>query len=186
MVKNLVVLAGVMLMCGCATNSTAYRYAENAQPITEKQAQYFISDINVKIDQVKSIAGYPNETELAQIFKTKLEDGLAKQNKLVAADSVDALGVAFDIRYKRVFSGEGFGMAGAVGRPVVAIESKILNDGKIIASYSQENVTTNHGLFGNFATIGKQLSQSAGPEEELKDIDILTQGMVDNLVNIGR
>ena len=134
----------VGLASGCATTST---------PSTKNNvsvAGVKLDSVSVNLNQKYDNPLFYSEADIEQYLNKCLTTELSKKGKY-QKDSNANLNVNVD--YKRVYTGEAFGMKKSVSRPTIAYSYKIVQDRKILQQKAEKDLVINAGLLGNVKTV---------------------------------
>lgn len=175
-----------LLIASCSSSPTKpngpfypYSSATVVQPYVGKKL-YKIGTVNVLLNQVVSNPTFPNQDALSQMFTEKLNRQLSVNN-LVGDGQSEVLTLDVDVRYKRIFAGEAFGMNKGFGGSTFSYSSNLLVNGTHLATNSMGEVRTQAGLVGNLMNIGKMMAQSASTQDEERQIDAYVNKIIDDL-----
>lgn len=184
MMRAVVVFLLAIGLFGCASSSKPYGryYQPVGKMVTSVPKQYRISDFNLTLQQKVVRPDFPDQKQLEGIVRERFVSALAAKN-LLAKDGVaaDVFDLNMDVTYQRVFFGEDFGGSKTIGRPFISISSQIKQGPDVVATYNLTRAVTNHGLVGNLISMGKHVTQTAGIEEENKDINALVAHLLTTL-----
>lgn len=187
MLRIIVIFAAMAGLFGCssapvkAPNPFAPYQLQNPEKATySAKKTYKIGTINVALDQMRVNEKFPDKKGLEQIFSAMLINKLENAGYLAAADS-PAIELNVDIKYKRVFFGEAFGLSKGFATSTFSYDSDLKCDEQICARYSSAELFANKGVFGNLLKVGKQLSMTGGPEDELSEIAMYVNEIMENL-----
>lgn len=141
---------------------------------------YRLGSVKVKLDQSKVNEKFPDEEGLQQIFTAMLTEKLERGGYL-APTGQEGIELNFDINYKRTYMGEAFGFSKGFAGSTFSYNSDLKCGEQVCASYTSPTLIVNGGLFGNLAKIGKQLSLTGSPEDELSEIAVYVNEMAANI-----
>lgn len=184
MMRSVFVLLLAIGLFGCA--GTQKQYGRYYQPVgkmvTSVPKQYRVSSFHVTLQQKVVRPDFPDQKQFEQIVRERFVSALVAKN-LLAKDGVaaDVFDLNMDVTYQRVFFGEDFGGSKTIGRPFISISSQIKQGPDVVATYNLTRSVTNHGMIGNLISMGKHVAQTAGLEEEDKDINALVAHLLTTL-----
>jgi hypothetical protein len=156
-----------------------YNSVASAQPYAAKKL-YKLGRVNVDLYQVVVNHTFPDQDALSQLFIEKLNRQLVANNLLADGQS-EALTLNLDVRYKRIFAGEAFGMNKGFGGSTFSYSADLLVNGASVATKNSAELRTQFGLVGNLMNLGKMMTQSATTQDEERQIDVYVNEIVSAL-----
>lgn len=148
--------------------------------IVNENTKYSIKNISVTITDNENVKGYPNSLELTQKFREKFKKDLEDRN-LLAKENEESVAVSLDITYKRVFS---FVVSKAAVRILIDYKFKLEKDGQVILDDKEYNMTPSYGVFGNLATIAKQITCTSSAKDEERDFNKVANNFAEEILNL--
>ncbi len=187
--KKLSLISLFILLCGCTSNYKYFSIKENIS--IPGGYKIYVGKVNVNLSEEKMSSGapskkYPDREELSKIFKDAIIYWL-KQEDLYSDDrnKPNVFEADFDINYVRVFmafTSDRYAASRLEGYKINVIK----NENLIATRNNKSRYTANHGLIGNLTKIGKTLSLSADQSDELKEINVFTNGIAKDLTQLGK
>lgn len=141
---------------------------------------YRLGTVKVTLDQMHVNERFPDAKGLEQIFSAMLTERLERVGAL-AAQGDEAIKLDLDIRYKRIFFGEAFGLSKGFASSTFSYNSDLTCGETTCASFRSYEYFANKGLAGNLLKIGKQLTMTGSPDDELSEIAIYADGVMENI-----
>ncbi|SFX66384.1 hypothetical protein [Marinospirillum alkaliphilum] len=178
------VFVAVLVVLLSACSSSPYKYYVEPTPIKKQSTLYKISDVNLSLTLGSGVIpeddSFSSEAELKEQFSGYLDSSL--ENKGIAGrEGTDYLEVVISIDYKRIFNHGGR----ALNKPQVSHEVTVFSEGKKLASFSKGPYTTRYGYFEDAAVNMKIATFSWGREDELRDVEMISRLIIDDLANMG-
>lgn len=187
MFRIFLVVMVVLGLAGCSSAPTKapnpfvpYSLQDPAKSSFTGKKLYKLGTVKVALDQMRVNERFPDSQGLEQIFAAMLTDKLESAGYLAAADQ-DGIGLDVDIKYKRIYFGEAFGLSKGFASSTFSYTSDLTCERNICASYHSPEYVANKGLAGNLLKIGKQLSMTGSPEDELSEIAIYVNEIMENI-----
>lgn len=187
--KKLSLISLFILLCGCTSNYKYFSLKENTS--IPDGYKIYVGKVDVNLSEEKMSSGasskkYPDQEELSKIFKDEIISWL-KQENLYSEDKnkPNVFEADFDINYVRVFMA--FTSDKYAASRLEGYKINVMKNESIIATRNNKSrYTANHGLVGNLTKIGKTLSLSADQSDELKEINVFTNGIAKDLTQLGK
>ncbi len=185
MKKRLSLLVGVLWLAGCA-GSSYYTYYVQPTPLVAEKSTYVLGDVDVHLTLGEgAIAGdrsFASEQELQQEFAEYLEHYL-KQSGYQAQDpkTADAV-INVKIGFKRTFNIGGH----ALNKPEVSHAVVLTKNGTKLVSFSQGPYHTQYSYFDDMAVNLEIASFNWDAEDEPRDVDLISQLLIDQIVKTGQ
>lgn len=181
MLKHSFVALLCTLIMACASGP-AYRDA-NGDAIRTGNVDYYLGSVSVAMQQNVQVERFPNIHELHIVFQRSLKKKLAEAGLLGEKSNDQTLGWSLLIDYRRLFETNDQETATGVLAPQYSYRGTIsrgsLNN--VLGSYIVQPTTLDKGALGSIAIMGGDYA-GADPDEELENIDALTEQMVDVLL----
>jgi hypothetical protein len=195
--KKLLTIISLIFITSCSSNS--FTYLQKPTSITKNQTKYYVADVDIKfVDGLyhkargevavfnlpksmhKDFSAYPNQEELSEIFKNAFEKKL-KEKEIYSDNKEDpnTLELSFKADYERL------GIAWsktAYNFFAISHEAIISKNKKEIARSKVSNYKAKRGSVSNLKSIFAQ----KGPEDEIEDINIVTESLVREISNLGK
>lgn len=179
-----IVVMMILAMTLSACSSSPYNYHVEPTPIKKQKTSYKIANVDVNLTLGHgAIAGddtFADKATLQKQFKQYLEAGLSEKG-LLAKNGQDALDVSVIIDYKRTFNSGGK----ALNKPQVSHRVVIHNDKDKLASFAKSRYTTKYAYFEDIAVSLEISAFSWNQEDEPRDIELISQMIVEDLINAG-
>ncbi|CZF87029.1 hypothetical protein [Grimontia marina] len=180
--KKVVTILLALFLSACA--SSPYQYYVNPTPIKKQQTAYKFDNIDVNLTlghgAIPGDEVFADEKELEKQFMKYLEASLSKKG-LLDKNGDDALDVSVTIDYKRTFNIGGK----ALNKPEVSHRVVIHNDKEELAGFSKSKYTTKYGYLDDIAVNIEISAFSWDQDDEPRDIELISQLIVEDLVNAG-
>lgn len=181
--KGIITISLILLLSACA--SSPYTYHVKPTPIEKQKTLYKISQVSVELTlghgAIDGDSTFATEKELKEQFRRYLESNLAEKG-LLATDSSDSLAVSIDIKYKRKFNVGGK----TLSKPEVSHSVVIRDSEKSLASFSKQRYTTKYAYFEDLAVNMEIIAFSWDEEDEPRDVELIAQLIIDDLVEVGK
>ncbi|PYE38005.1 hypothetical protein [Psychrobacter fozii] len=139
----LLLIAG--LASGCATTSTL------STKDNVSVAKVKLDSVNVNLNQKYDNPVFYSQADIEQYLSKCLVAELSKEGKYQTNAKAS---VNINIDYRRIYSGEAFGMQKSIGSPEIAYSYKVISDNKILQQNEEKELFVNAGLLGNFNYVG--------------------------------
>lgn len=180
--EKIVVIVVAFFLSACA--SSPYEYYVTPTPIKKQKTEYKVDNIYVNLTPghgaIPGDGVFANKSELQEQFKKYLEASLL-QKGLLAKNGKDSLDVSVTIDYKRTFNYGGK----ALNKPEVSHRVIIHNDKEELAGFSKSKYTTKYGFLEDAAVNIEISAFSWDQDDEPRDIELIAQLIVEDLVNAG-
>ncbi len=162
------------LIASCSSSPTKpngpfhpYSSATVVQPYVGKKV-YKLGTVDVILSKAVFNPKFPDQDALNQVFIEKLNRQLSESN-LVGESQSEALTLNVNIRYKRIFYGEAFGMNSSFAGSTFSYSSDLLVNGTSVGTFSHPEVRVS------------KMTLSGTPKDEERDIDTYVNKIVDDL-----
>lgn len=130
------------LMTGCATISQPTTLAPNPNVAI---TQISINPVKVNLKQKYNNTTFYNQTELETYLTACLSKELQAKGKIVSTNpNTPTLNLSVD--YKRIYSGEAFGMSKTVGGAELGYYYQITQNGNLLQQKAKKDLNANEGL----------------------------------------
>lgn len=173
--KMLSILFFVFIAVGC---SSAPAPSDGPKPL------FMMPTVALALDQVRQYPQYPDQSGLATLVQEKLKGALEKNAVLAMSPTPEALAVAVDMKYRRVFAGEATPFpSSSAGPPVVNYTVVVSRGEATVATIEQKNVTVNRGFVGNLKILFS-FYMNGTPKTEAEDVDILADAIARDLAGL--
>jgi len=173
-------------MAGCA--SSPYTYHVEPTPLVAGQSKYSLGDVDVNL----SITGWPRpkdeslfatEQELNQEFLSSLKKHLENKGiKAVSSDQADAkinISIDFSRGYHPIADN-------ALIKPKIRHSITIVKDGQKLVTTSNGPYETKYAYFKDIAVNHEITFGTWDYEDEPRDIDLISELIVEDISNIGK
>lgn len=186
MLRTVLMAAITVALSACAANPKTpdpfapYQAAgAKGATYTQKKA-YRLGQVRLTLDQTVVNAKFPDTAGLQDIFTAMLTERLEKKGYLAEAGQ-EALELDLDIHYRRVFTGEMFGVSRGFAASTFRYRSALKCGEVVCAHLASPELVVKQGMLGNLLKIGKTLSLTAGPEDELGELASYADAIVRDL-----
>lgn len=148
MSKSLVAMSAMVsvlvssLVVGCASTGNTTMTTPNP---TVAVSQIAVNPVKVNLKQKFDNANFYNQAELESYLTTCLTKDLQAKGKTISTDS-NAPHLNLTVDYKRVYSGEAFGMSKAIGGAELGYQYQIAQNGKVLQQKTKTKLNANEGL----------------------------------------
>ena len=180
--RSILVILVVLFLTACS--GSPYQYHVEPTTLEKGKTQYMLGDVTVNL--ILGHGGKPNderfasEEALTQSFKQFLISHL-NDRKILASDAASAeLNVSID--YERRFNYGG----NALNKPHVSFTAKVTQNGQLLASFGEYGFTTKYSGFKDMAVNAQITAFTWGPEDEPKDIALISKTIIDDVYNLGK
>ncbi|NRB65598.1 MAG: hypothetical protein HRU40_21700 [Saprospiraceae bacterium] len=173
-----------LTLAGCA--SSPYVYHVEPTQLQSNQTQYNISSVVVNLElghgAILGDESFATQEQLKKQFETSLIAQMKEKGIYAAKVGNKGFSVDLNINYKRNFNYGGK----ALNKPHIS-HSVFVLDGtqQKLASFSQGNYTTDYGTFGDVAVNIEIAAFSWDAEDELRDIELISKIIVEELADLG-
>ena len=133
------------LAAGCATTSSMS--TKNNVSV----AKVNLNSVSVNLKQKYDNPVFYSQADIEQYLNKCLITELSKKGKYQANSSAN---LNVNVDYKRVYSGEAFGMKSSVGSPQLNYNYQVTDNNTILQQNSENDLIVNSGLIGNFNYTG--------------------------------
>lgn len=114
-------------------------------------SQIVVNPVKVNLKQKYDNPNFYTQDEMSSYLTQCLAKQLQFKGKQVVS-SVNAPQLNVTADYKRVYSGEAFGMRKSVSRPTLGYKLQVIQNSKLLQQKSVDNLTYKNGLLGNMKT----------------------------------
>ncbi len=181
--KKLLLILSVLVVTGCVS-SPSMQDAESI-PLEKGKSSYYLKNITVNLTlghgAIPGDDSFSNEEELTKQFNNSLSMALKKKGILASDSSSADAELEITIEYKRNFNYGGK----ALNKPRISHLVNIYKDGKKLVSFGQDNYTTKYSYFKELAVNAEIASFNWGADDELQDINLISEAIVDEISNVG-
>lgn len=183
MFKKISYLLFTLFIAGCA--SSPYTYHNQSVPLEKNATKYSLKDVTVNLTQgnggTKSKSKFASQEELQKQFKSAIEKHLKEKN-IFEESSNNSIDASINIDYKRIFTLGGK----ALSKPEVS-HSVVVSKGDMkLASFGQSKYTTKYGYLKEAAVNFEIAAFKWGADDELKDVDLVSKLIVEDLSKLGK
>lgn len=161
------ILVTMVLASGCATTSSV------STKSNVSVADMKLDIVNVSLKQKYDNPIFYSQSEIEKYLNACLISELNKKGKYNANSNAS---LTVNVDYKRVYSGEAFGMKSSVGSPKLAYTYQVANGSKILQQNNERELFVNAGLLGNFNYTGNTTKQ-----DENMHIDALCRHIAEKI-----
>lgn len=176
-------IASAFFLAGCSSTPTV-NTAEST-PLKKGESQYSLSApvVNLTLGDgaIPNDTTFASQDDLAKQFYQSLESSFAEKKILATGNAKADATVEINMDYQRNFNWGGK----ALNKPKFSYSVTIKADGKVLASYSVENQTTNYGSFKDAAVNLEISAFKWGAEDEPKDIALIAETIAEEMAEIG-
>ena len=166
----LLLIAG--LASGCATTSTL------STKDNVSVAKVKLDSVNVNLNQKYDNPVFYSQADIEQYLSKCLVTELSKEGKYQANAKAS---VNVNIDYKRVYTGEAFGMQKSVSRPSIAYNYKILQDSEVLQQKEEKDLSISAGLLENLKTVATMDVGNTEKEAENSYLDALCRHIAEQV-----
>ena len=166
----LLLIAG--LASGCATTSTL------STKDNVSVAKVKLDSVNVNLNQKYDNPVFYSQGDIEHYLSKCLVTELSKEGKYQANAKAS---VNINIDYKRVYTGEAFGMQKSISRPRIAYNYKILQDRKVLQQKEEKDLSINAGLLENLKTVATMDVGNTEKEAENSYLDALCRHIAEQV-----
>ncbi|MGO2340175.1 MAG: hypothetical protein ACTH5M_06225 [Psychrobacter sp.] len=138
-------ILGSVSLVGCTTTSSLNTKSNVSV------AKMKVDSINVTLRQKYDNPVFYSQADIEQYLSNCLVTELSKEGKYQANANA---GLDIDVDYRRIYSGEAFGMQKSIGSPEIAYSYQVISDNKILQQNEEKELFVNAGLLGNFNYVG--------------------------------
>ncbi len=182
--KDILVLIAFTLAVGCAGSP----YTDHAKqiPWEKGKSKYYLGSLEVHLTlghgAIPGDTSYSTEEQLEEQFKKAITAALT--NKGIFTSDPSTADASLDIRldYTRTFNYGGK----ALNKPKISHDVDIMKDGEKLVTISKGSYTTKYSYFEEIAVNVKIAAFNWGAEDELKDIDLISENIANDLFNVGK
>ena len=173
-----------LTFAGCA--SSPYVYHVEPTQLQSNQTQYKISSVVVNLElghgAIPGDESFATQDQLKKQFEASLIAQMKEKGIYAEKWGNEGFSVDLNINYERNFNYGGK----ALNKPHVSHSAIVLDEKQQkLASFAQSNYTTNYGTFGDVAVNIEIASFSWDAEDELKDIELISKKIVEELADLG-
>lgn len=184
MLKKLACLSFFLLLVSCS--SSPYTYHNKSIPIQKGITKYALKEVTVNLalghGAIENDTTFASQQELKQQFTDALEKYLKEKNIFDASGNTNSIGVAINVDYLRKFNYGGK----ALNKPEVS-HSVIVSKGDMkLASFRRSTYTTKYGYLKDAAVNLEIAAFKWGADDELKDVDLISKLIIDDLSGLGQ
>ena len=182
--KNILIFIVISLAVGCA--GSPYTNHAKQIPWEKGKSKYYLGSLDIHLTlghgAIPGDTSYSTEEQLEEQFKKAITAALTNKG-IFTADS-SAADASLDIRldYTRTFNYGGK----ALNKPRISHVVDIMKDGEKLVTLSKSNYTTKYSYFEEMAVNVKIASFNWGAEDELKDINLISENIANDLFNVGK
>jgi hypothetical protein len=160
-----------------------YKSSETVENIQPKK--YIVGEVNLTLSSKLDAPTFYSQDQIKERYIQKLNEELRLKGLLADQETAQPISVSFDIKQKRVFSGEDLSflsskVVGKYAHSTLQYTSTITFNNKPLATYeSSERISL--GKNGSIGKIVRDLSGKGSPENEKEDIDGFVNYMIEQL-----
>jgi len=184
MLKKLTYLSLFLLLVGCS--SSPYTYYNKSIPIQKGITKYNLKEVTVNLSlghgAIENDTSFASQEELKKQFTDALEKYLKEKSIFDAGISANSIGVSVNIDYLRTFNWGGK----ALNKPEISHAVFVSKGNTKLASFGRSRYTTKYAYFKNVAVGFKIASFKWGADDELKDVDLISKLIIDDLSELGK
>jgi len=180
--KTLSVLL-LLFMVGCA--SSPYTYYADSGSLKKGVTKYALAGVKVNLSlghgAIDCDTTFSSEEKLTQQFIKALKKNMEAQNILAPLSDANAIKVSVVVDYTRKFIVGGKWLS----RPEVSDSITVTKDGVKLASFGSLHYTTKYGYLEDAVVDMKIATFNWGVDGELKDVNLITSIIVEELKDLG-
>ena len=183
MSRPLTLILIAVLFAGCA--SSPYTYHVTPTPLKSGETKYRLEDVNVNL--TLGHGANPGDTTFAsqetlnRQFTEALRKHLEAQDILADSANRDAYSVTIDIDYMRTFNYGG----NSLNRPVISHSIEVHRDGQLYSSFATKAYAPKYSGLKQVAVDFQIASFNRGAEDEIEDVDLVSQLIARDLAELG-
>ncbi len=170
------------LLTGC---SSKYAYHVKPTPLKEGTTKYYLDETNVELTLgygALDDGRFESKQQLTDSFKKHLIKNLKEQNILAESKSRSDALLVVNVDFHRVFNAGGK----ALNKPVISYSINVKNKEQVkLASFKMEKFQTSYGTFGDIAVNVKIVAFKWVAEDELKDVNLVSKMITEDLYKLG-
>lgn len=171
-----------ILFIGC---SSRYTYHEKPTPIKKGVTKYFLKDTTVNLTlghgALNGDKTFANQDLLTDQFKKGLVKYLTEKKLLAASEAASDAVITVRIDFTRFYNYGGK----ALNTPKFSYYVHILKNEKLLVSYSIPESIVTRGYFLDIAYNAKIAAFQRGADDELKDVDLISENISKVIAEIG-
>jgi hypothetical protein len=183
-IKKLLVVLVAFIVVGCS--SSPYTYHVDSVPLKKGESSYYLKNIKVKLTQghgaILGDTSFTTEEEMLKQFTSSLNEALNKKGILASNSSSADADLEMTIDYERRYNYGGK----ALNKPEVSHYVNISKSGEKLVSFGNSRYTTKYAYFKDAAVNIEIALFKWGADDELKDIDLISKLIVDDLSKVGK
>jgi len=184
MFKKYLVIGIATMLAGCA--SSPYQYYEESTSIEKGVTKYHLNEVNLHLTlghgAIPGDTTFVSESKLKEEFLSALLEEMKKQGVSASNDDSNAVKANVSIQYQRNFNYGGK----ALNKPVVSHEVLVQRDDQPLASFKSTGYTTKYPYFEDAAVSLEIASFQWGPEDEPRDVQMISKFIVEDLSQLGK
>lgn len=160
-----------------------YKSSETVENIQPKK--YVVGEVNITLSSKVDAPTFYSQDQIKERYIQKLNEELKSKGLLADQETTQPISLSFDIKQKRVFSGEDLSflsskVVGKYAHSTLQYTSTMTFNSKPLATYeSSERISL--GKNGSIGKIVRDLSGKGSPENEKEDIDGFVNYMIEQL-----
>lgn len=183
MIKKIIVFTGVLFLIGCA--NSPYKYYVEPTPIKQGITKYSLGDVTVNLTlghgAIDGDNTFVSQEMLRKQFVEALQKNL-KSNELLADTNNSEFTVNVTIDYLRKFNHGGK----ALNKPEVSHFVMIQKSENKLVSFNASNYTTRYGYLKNTMVNAEIATFNWDAEDEPKDVNLIAELIVKNILELGK
>lgn len=182
--KNILVLFVFSLIVGCA--GSPYTHHVKQLPLEKGKSKYHLDSLDVNLvlghGAIPGDTSYSTEEQLEEQFKKAIITALKNKGIFAPDPSVADASLDVHIDYTRTFNYGGK----SLNKPKISHLVDIMKNAEKLVTISNSSYTTKYSYFEEIAVNLKISAFKWGAEDELKDIELISKNIADDLFNVGQ
>lgn len=181
--KKLLLLLSAFVVASCV--SSHHTYQADSISLKKGKSTYYVKNVTVNLTlghgAIPGDTSFSNKEELEKQFAKSLSTALKRKGQLASDLSNADAELEITIDYKRTFNYGGK----ALNKPQISHLVNIYKDGEKLVSLNQNNYTTKYSYFKEIAVNAEIASFNWGADDELQDINLISESIADEISNVG-